>query len=415
MKKSLVFVVLSTAFLTTACQTETTTQPLIIGSLFPMTGDSSSFGKNLSQAVNLAVNTINACGGVNNSSVTLVQEDTKTDSSAGAAAMSKLVSVDQVAGVVGPWSSGVSAVTIKIAVNNEVMQISSGSTSPIFTERAQAGEFDGFWARTVPSDVDQAKALAEIANKESLDRVATVVINNDYGVGLEQAFIQSFQAVGGTTINEDNPVRYDPNPNTLDSEVAAVFADNPDAVLGVLYEDTGSLLLRSAHEQGFGENVTFLLTDGVYSERFIEAVGTDSQGESILKGALGTVPGANGAGLDDLTEQWEETIGSPVTAFVPHTWDAAILMMLAAELADENTGTAIKNNLREVSNAPGEMVSDPCEAMQLIREGTQINYQGASGDLELDQFGDTTGTYDVWQVRENGEMQIIDQIILARD
>ena len=89
-------------------------------------------------------------------------------------------------------------------------------------------------------------------------------------------------------------------------------------------------------------------------------------------------------------------------------------MMLAAELADENTGTAIKNNLREVSNAPGEIVSDPCEAMQLIREGTQINYQGASGDLELDQFGDTRGTYDVWQVRENGEIQIIDQFTTVR-
>lgn len=408
-------IALSTVLVTTACQNPITSsrQPLKLGSLLPVTGDASSIGENLPEAASLAVNTINACGGVNGTAVELVQTDSKTDPNAGAAAMSKLVT-EEVAGVVGAWSSGVSSVAVEIAVKNEVMQISPGSTSPDFTDRAQRGEFDGYWARTVPPDTYQAQALAQLAYDKGFDRVSTIVIDNSYGIGFEQEFVQSFKQLGGTVVNENNPVRYDPNPSSLDSEVSAIFADEPEAVLGVFYGQTGTLFLRSAYEQGLSQNVTPLLTDGVYSQEFVDNVGKTENNESILKGALGTVPGASGAGLAGLTEKWQEKVGKPVTAFVPHTWDAAILMMLAAEFANENTGAAIKNNLREVANAPGQKVSDPCLAMQLIRDGEEINYQGASGDLEFDQYGDTVSAYDVWQVEAQGEINLIEQVIPFR-
>lgn len=392
-------------------ETASSSDGLKLGSLFPTTGDLSSIGQNMPVAVNLAVETINACGGVNGQPVELVQEDTQTDPNAGAAAMSKLAEVDQVAGVVGAFASSVSGATIDIAVRNEVMQISSGSTSPVFTERAKAGDFEGFWARTAPPDTYQAQALAKLASDRGFNRVSTVVINNDYGVGFEQEFVKSFKELGGTIVNEDNPVRYDPKATTFDSEAAAVFGNDPDAVLGVLYAETGSLLLRSAYQQGLSEGVTELLTDGVYSEEFVTDVGKTPEGQSVIQGALGTVPGASGNALEQLTQKWQEEIGGEVTAFVPHTWDAAVLMMLAAELADENTGTAIKDNLRNVSNAPGTEVSDPCEAMELVRNGEEINYQGASGNIEFDEYGDTVGSYDVWTVETEGDLEVIDQVI----
>jgi len=253
------------------------------------------------KAVRLAVDTINACGGVNGEPVELVQEDSQTDPTAGSAAMSKLAEVDQVAGVVGAFASSVSGATIDIAVRNEVMQISSGSTSPVFTQRAQDGDFNGFWARTAPPDTYQARALAKLASDRGFDRVSTVVINNDYGVGFEQEFVKAFKDLGGTIVNEDSPVRYDPKASTFDSEAAAAFGNDPDAVLGVLYAETGSLLMRAAYQQGLSEGVTELLTDGVYSEEFISDVGKTPEGQSIISGALGTVPGASGESLDLLT------------------------------------------------------------------------------------------------------------------
>jgi neutral amino acid transport system substrate-binding protein len=413
---------LSTSFLTTACQqTTNNTSPttsntggeegLKLGALLPVTGDLASIGQNMPVAVKLAVDTINACGGVNGKPVTIIVEDDQTDPNAGLSAMTKLAEVDKVAGVVGSFASSVSSAAVDVAVRNKVMLVSPGSTSPVFTERAKKGDFQGYWARTAPPDTYQAKALAALALKKGFKNVSTVVINNDYGVGFEKEFVQSFKQLGGKVLDEKNPVRYDPKAATLDSEAAAAFANKPDAVAAVLYAETGSLLLQAAFKQGLTEGVTILLTDGVYSEDFTKQVGKTADGKSIISGALGTVPGADGKALADFTKIWKEkTNGKDVTAFVPHTWDAAILMMLAAEAADQNTGDGIKSKIRDVAGPPGTEVTDPCQAMELVRKGEDINYQGASGNVDIDENGDVVGNYDVWTVKDDGKLAVIDKI-----
>jgi neutral amino acid transport system substrate-binding protein len=385
---------------------------LKMGVLVPITGDLSSIGQNMPPAAELAVETINACGGVNGKPVTLITEDSQTDPVAGSAAMTKLAEVDKVAGVVGAFASSVSTAALEVAVRNKVMQISPGSTSPVFTERAKKGEFNGFWARTAPPDTYQAQALATLANQKGFKNISTVVINNDYGVAFEQEFDQAFTSLGGTILNKDKPTRYDPKATTLDSEAAAAFANKPDAVAAVLYAETGSLLLQAAFKQGLSKGVTVLLTDGVYSEDFTKQVGKTADGKSIIAGALGTVPGADGQALADFTNRWKEkTGGKDVTAFVPHTWDAAILLMLAAEAAKSNTGEGIKSKIREVSGGPGTEVTDPCQAMELVRKGEDINYQGASGNVDIDENGDVVGSYDVWTVNPDGTLSVIDKVM----
>ncbi|MDJ0747292.1 MAG: ABC transporter substrate-binding protein [Xenococcaceae cyanobacterium MO_167.B27] len=404
----------------TACQNGNNTTSsggngtgLKLGALLPVTGDLSSIGQNMPIAVNLAVETINACGGVNDNPVTLIEADSQTDPSVGSTAMTQLAEVDRVAGVIGAFASSVSSSAIDVAVRNEVMLVSPGSTSPVFTERAKNGEFQGFWARTAPPDTYQAQALAALANKKGFNNVSTVVINNDYGVGFEQQFVSAFEKLGGKIPTKASPVRYDPKAATLDSEAKSAFNGQPDAVAAVLYAETGSILLQSAFEQGLSEGVTVLLTDGVYSEDFVRQVGKTRDGKSIIAGALGTVPGANGEALADLTTLWQEKTGKELTAYVPHSWDATILMMLAAEAADANTGEAIKNQILDVANAPGQEVSDPCEAMELIRQGEDINYQGASGDVDIDSNGDVVGSYDVWRVNPDGGLEVIDTVTPA--
>ncbi|MBE9223361.1 ABC transporter substrate-binding protein [Cyanobacterium stanieri LEGE 03274] len=383
---------------------------LRLGSLFPTTGDLASIGQNMPIAAQLAVDTINACGGVNGEPVTLINEDDQTDPAAGSAAMTKLTEVDQVHAVVGSFASSVSTAALDVAVRNQVMMISPGSTSPVFTERAANGEFNGFWARTAPPDTYQAQALAALARQRGFNNVSTVVINNDYGVGFERQFNESFVDLGGTVLNQDQGVRYDPRATTLDSEASAAFANNPDAVAAILYAETGSLLLQSAFRQGLTDGVTILLTDGVYSEDFTQQVGKTSDGTSIIAGALGTVPGADGQALESLTALWQENIGTELTAFVPHTWDATVLLMLAAEAAGQNSGEAIKSNIIEVAGGEGVEVTDPCEAMELVRNGEAINYQGASGNVDIDDNGDVVGVYDVWEVNPDGSLAVVDKI-----
>ena len=400
---------LSAGVLLTSCQGgESADSGLKLGTLAPTTGDLASIGQNWPAAVQLAVDTINECGGVNEASVSLVSEDSQTDPSAGSTAMTKLAEVDGVAGVVGAFASSVSGAAVDVAVRNNVMMVSPGSTSPVFTERAQNGEFDGYWARTAPPDTYQSQALAALAEKQGFTDVSTVAINNDYGVGFEQQFVEAFKADGGNIVGQ--PVRYDPKATTLDSEAKAAFENNPDAVAAVLYAETGSVLLKSAFENGYLDGVTVLLTDGVYSDDFVRQVGKTSDGKSIIAGALGTVPGADGQALEDFTTLWNEKTGKELTAYVPHNWDAAVLMMLAAEASDANTGEGIKSQILEVANAPGVEVSDACEAMELVRQGEDINFQGASGNVDIDENGDVVGSYDVWQVGEDGSLSVIDKV-----
>ncbi len=383
---------------------------LKLGTLLPNTGDLSSIGQNLPKAANLAVDTINACGGVNGKPVTLIDEDDKTDPNAGSDAMTKLTEVDKVAGVIGSFASSVSTAALAIAVRNNVMLISPGSTSPVFTERAKKGEFNGFWARTAPPDTYQAVALANLAYKKGFKKVSTIVINNDYGVGFEKAFVAAFKKLGGTIVNESNPIRYDPKATTLDSEASAAFGSKPDAVAAVLYAETGEILMKSAFEQGKLEGVTPLFTDGVNSVDFVNGVGKTGDGKSIIAGALGTVPGADGKALEKFTVLWKEKTGKEITPYIAHTWDATILLMLAAEASKTNTGEGIKTKIREVAGGGGQEVSDPCEAIKLVREGKDINYQGASGNVDIDEAGDVVGSYDVWTIEPDGSLKTIDKV-----
>lgn len=426
---SLAAIVLAIGMVTAACQEQgsspsggNTASPtatggggtgLKLGSLLPATGDLASTGQPMLAAVPMLVDTVNQCGGVNGAPVTLVPNtDDQTDPTAGADGMTKLAEVDKVAGVVGSFASSVSAAAAPIAARNKVMLISPGSTSPVFTERAKKGEFQGFWARTAPPDTYQAQALAKLAYEQGKRRVATVVINNDYGVGFEKEFVQSFKKLGGTIVNEAKPTRYDPKATTFETEVQAAFSGKPDGVVAVAYAETGALLLKTAYEQGLSKGVQILLTDGAKSDQFPEQVGKTTDGKFILTGALGTVPGADGKALDAFTKMWEAKFNRPPAQYAPQAWDAAALMVLAAQAAKSNTGEAIQSKIREVSGGPGQEVADVCEGLKLLREGKPINYQGASGNVDIDANGDVVGVYDVWRVEEDGKLKAIDKVRL---
>jgi neutral amino acid transport system substrate-binding protein len=382
---------------------------LKIGSLFSNTGDLASIAQPLPNAVKMAVDTVNGCGGINGAPVTLISEDDQSDPSAGSAAMTKLTAVDKVAGVVGAFGSGVSTAAAAIAVQNKVMIVSPGSTSPVFTDRAKKGEYKGYWARTAPPDTYQAQAMAQLAFKKGFKKVATIAINNDYGVGFEKEFVAAFKKLGGTVTNEAKPTRYDPKATTFDSEVKAAFEGKPQALATLVYPDTGSLLLKAAYEQGLSKGVTIMLPDGAYSPKFPDQVGKSKDGKFIIDGAIGTVPGAHGKALEDFNKKWTAT-GKPLTPYLQHSWDAAALIMLAAQSAKTNTGEGIASKIHEVASGDGEEVGDLCKAITLLKAGKKINYQGASGNVDIDAQGDVVGTYDIWQVQANGTLKTIDQV-----
>jgi neutral amino acid transport system substrate-binding protein len=83
---------------------------------------------------------------------------------------------------------------------------------------------------------------------------------------------------------------------------------------------------------------------------------------------------------------------------------------LAAQASKSNTGEGIKSKILEVANAPGEEVSDVCKALELLKQGKDINYQGASGNVDLDANGDIQGVYDVWTIKDDGTIGVTGQV-----
>lgn len=410
---------LTSALLLSACQVGGNApgsggEGLKIGSLLPSTGDLAPLGVPMIDAVPLLVKTVNACGGVNGQPVTLESQDDETDPTKGSQAMTNLVEVQKVSAVVGSFASSVSQAAVDVAVRNKVLLLSPGSTSTEFTTRAKKGDFKNgetqYWARTAPPDTYQARALAKLAKEKGFQKVSTVAINNDYGISFEQEFIKSFKKLGGTVLNEAKPTRYDPKATTFDSEAAAAFANKPEAVIAILYPETGALLLKSAYEQGLMEGVQVMLTDGVKSDEFSVQVGKSNDGKFIITGALGTVPGADGNALEKLTALWQAEKKEAPPAYVPQSWDATALILLAAQAAKSNSGDAIAAQLRDVANGPGKEVTDVCEALKLLAQGEAINYQGASGNVDIDQNGDVLGIYDVWTVKADGKLNVIGQV-----
>jgi len=385
---------------------------LKLGTLLPITGDLAQYGGPMQDAASLLVETVNACEGVMGQPVTLISEDNQTEPSAGASAMTKLTEVDQVSGVVGAAASSVSSASVDIAVRNGVVQISPASTSPVFTDRAKAGDFEGFWFRTAPPDTFQGVALATLAQEREFNTVSILAINNDYGNGLVESFSSAHEDLGGIVANNGNATLYAPDATTFDSEVIAAFSNEPDAVMVVAYPETGSLILKAAFEQGLLDGSTqLILTDGMKDDSIADLVGKTADGSYIVSGVIGTAPSAGGPALDTFTSTYKTAFNDrDPGVFDPNTWDAAAVLVLAAEAAQSTDGEQIRNSVNTVANAPGTEVTDVCEALALVREGTDINYQGASGTIDFDLQGDVVGRYDVWTITDDGSLDVMETV-----
>ena len=370
-----------------------------IGVLQSLTGDLGSYGGPMSDAIKIAAKEINANGGLLGKQVALLVEDDQTNNVAAVDAVNKLVKVDRVAAIVGATGSGQSMSVIDIITKSGVLQISSSNTGTDFTNYPD----DDLYFRTASSDSLQGAAMAKLAQERGYKTASTIVINNPYGVGFEDVFIQAFEADGGIVLEK---VRYDPSQTVFDSEVEKIATSNPEFIMMVSYPETGSLILRTAYQKGILKNIPWLLSEGLQADNLASLVGNDTSGNYIASGLQGLAPDleAGGAAYDAFQEKYRKAYGKEPGIYCSNSYDALAVLALAVEQAKNATGRAIADNIRAVANPPGVEVSDLGEALSLIREGKDINYQGTSGDITFDEHGDVSGSFIVWTVGENGSI-----------
>src|SRR2546430_1735325 len=210
---------------------------LRIGVLLSQTGALSQYGPGDTKGAKLAVDQINAAGGVLGQPVLMFVEDDQTDSTAAVAAATKLITVNHVNAIVGAQFSGGSIpIVSSVAKKNFVPMVSPSATSPALSNLSLTG---GYFFRTAPSDALQGVVAANYLYGNLSYRYLAVIARDDsYGRGLAGVATTKFRALGGT-INQTQPVIINPSAANFDADLTNLFSTNPEAVYFVGFPGEG--------------------------------------------------------------------------------------------------------------------------------------------------------------------------------
>ena len=380
---------------------------LTVGALLPQTGDLSIFAPPGEKAANLAAEEASAALEGTDITVELTSADTETKAAAAQQAAQQLIS-EGASCLVGPWASDETIPTGQtVAGRQQVPLISPSSTSPEISELPD----NGFVFRTAPSDALQGIVLADAVGQEfGTDATISVAARNDaYGEGIANAFIENFEANGGTTTG---PVLYDPEGTTFDSEAEEIVADSPDGYVIIDFEDPYGKVGAALARTGDFDPSTMFTADGLAFDPSIP----DTIPLEALDGAKGTRP-ATPEGTDTAAafqKLYDSSSEQPKDrgTFDAQNFDAVTLCVLGAVAAGSSEGPDIQAAITDVASAPGDKYdyTDMAGAIEALQAGEDIDFEGVSGPLDLDDNGDPTqGTYDTYEYK-NGKFVLGEQV-----
>ncbi len=373
---------------------------LTIGDLVPLTGDLSPFGPPGQKAAQLAVDQINAAidkDGLDQT-VKLLNEDTQTEAQASTQAARK-VSDAGASCIAGAWaSSDTIPVARSVSIRDKILQISPASTSDEITGLSD----NGLLNRTAPPDRFQGPTLAKAIADDlggAEGKTANIGARNDsYGNGLAGTFKTAWEAAGGKIGQEQI---YDPEQPSYDSEAAKIVSGNPDAIAIIDFPETFAKVGPALARTGKWDPSIAWGTDGLGSEDTAKLAGA-----KVVEGMRGTAPGS--PDKDPSTQAFDSLFkkSAPTNVenqvFAPQNFDAVMLCYLAAVAAGSADGQQMADKVREVSAAPGTKYTweQLPEAVKALQDGDDIDYQGASGSIDMNDDGDATGgVYDTYEFK----------------
>jgi ABC-type branched-subunit amino acid transport system substrate-binding protein len=389
------------------------TLDLTIGDSVPLSGGLSDFGPPGQKAADVAIDQINSAideAGVDHT-VNIVHEDNcgGDDQQCAVQAARKMVESDNASCIAGAWASADTIPTSEsVAIPEEVLLISPASTSDEITGL----EDDGLVNRTSPPDSFQGPTLSTYLVEEALGGAQGATVNvgarNDaYGTGLADTFSAAWEEAGGS-IGEE--VVYDIKLPNYDTEAEQIVSGNPDGIVIVDFPETYNKVGPALVRAGFDPTQTFV-TDGLISSDLAESAGADA-----VDGLRGTAPGVpDGDPSEEAFDQlYTEADPRDVErqTFDAQNFDAVVLCYLAAVAAGSTEGADMAAEVREISGPPGDQYTfeQLPDAIQALQDGDDIDYQGASGPIDMDDAGDATaGVYDIYEFK-NGVPEPTDEI-----
>jgi len=410
--------------------------PIVIGASIGLTGSLDGNAPAMQGGLLAAVQQVNALGGILGRTVTITTQDDTSDPNQ-ALTVAKSLFKSGASVLIGPIGSEQVSTIQPFIQMSKFVNVSATATSTQLTGMYPSS--GGYFFRTVPSDSAQALAVGIFAlSGPSPDaggagcRTMDVVHNNDsYGNPLATSIERYFTANGGVIpAMGDFPVPENAQ-GDYDSQVTQVLKDLPDCLVLAVYPPTAAQFMQNLSQAlhpspptGWSKSFFVIGTDGTYDPSLITdglANPSDPKSMSWVNGTYGPPMYGTVALTNDHNRQQYNDLASIYVAEVglssgskdldPYTsneYDAAILTLLAMQAAGTTTdGAAIQKAMFNVSrgktqNATPYGPAQLADAIAAINKGADINYEGASGNVDFDDYGNVIGDFLVWEVQGSG-------------
>lgn len=322
-----------------ACRS-TTSPTLTIGALLPLTGDAAVYGVAIKNGIELAVERLNANGGVAGKPLRVIYEDDRGQASAGVSGMRKLIDVDKVHVVIGGAMSSVCAAIAPLAQTSRVVLISPTASAPALSN---AGPY---FFRIWPSDLADGEFMA-VAARDRLDlrRVSILYVNTEYGTGIEQVFRREFEKRQGIIVSSEG---YPLGATDFRAQLTKIRSLRPDALYLPGYYQEVAGILRQMRELGVRTKI--LGVNSFHDPRLL-AIARDT-----AEGAIFTYPTYESDSPDPkvaaFVEAYRQRYGQTPDPFAAQGYDA-LQLLAAAWSKGATTAEDIRRVLSETKDFPG--------------------------------------------------------------
>ena len=382
-----------------------------VGVVMELTGPAGEYGQAGAKSVEMAFRDLNDAGGPHGCELVADTRDSQSQGSLAVDAANQLVQLKKVPVIIGGIISSVSIpILTSVTGPGKIVQMSPASSSPTLTALGRAGKTNGMFFRTITSDALQGTAAAKYALDQGFKKIAVIHVNNDFGVNMLNEFTKAYKALGGEIVSVSP---YNEKQSSYDAEASKGIAANPDGLYLIATPVDGATIARAWISQG--GPARFLLNDGMNSPDFIESVGA-----KYLNDAYGTSSGTSPTpSTEYFNANYKAFSGGidPSNPAADRSYDAGAIIGLAIAAAPTQDPLAIRDAIFKVTATDGEPIhagkADFAKALDLLKAGKPIRYEGVIGPVSFDQYGDITGPFRLWKIVDGkvttvGEMSTAD-------
>ena len=312
-----------------------------IGGLWPLTGDLAKLGEETKQGMQLAVDEINAAGGIKpmgGAKIEIVWADTQGKPDTGISEVERLAQQEKVVAIIGAYQSGVTTPATQAAERLKVPFVVAMAVSDKITERGFKYTF-----RTCPKASwyakDQVTFLKDLKDLAGLTIKKVALLHEDTDFGESTAAGQKkYLAEAGMEVVIE--VKYPASAADLTTEVSKVKASNPDAVLTVTYLND-AILIAQAREALKMANIPFVdAAGGTVDPEFIKRLGP------IAEGWLTEIEYTKyAAGAQDLNDRFHKRFGVDITGNGAYAYQTAYILAEAIGRAGKADRDAVRDAL----------------------------------------------------------------------